>query len=394
MSTEISSDIAVNGSARGNEWLLLLAACSTLSPEQAAGQMRSILSQPLRWDELLDLADRHGVQPLLFRSLSTVADAVPTELMRRLARRYQANLHKALFLSRELISILDCLDGAGVEAMPYKGLALAEMIYSDIALRQSGDIDLLIRQQDLPRIRQALAPLEFVAHENFSDAQERAYLKSGYESAFDAPAGKNLLEVQWAILPRFYTVDFDMGSVFRRAVTTSVAGRAIKSPSLEDLFIILTLHAAKHVWGRLIWLCDLSRMMNLAHVDWGQISSQAEELGIARILGLTFLLANRILSAPIPEAAQHLLQNHEIRFFADEVRGHIESETEYDVESAAYFRLMLRLREKQLDRLRFLTRLVCTPGPGEWALVRLPAPLFPLYRVVRLWRLTAKLVAR
>jgi len=378
----------------GNEWPLLLTACSTLSLAQRDARLRSVLSQPLHWNELLALADRHGVQPLLFQGLSSVATAVPAEPMGVLAQRYQANLHKALFLSRELISILDCLESAGVEAMPYKGLALAETIYGDIALRQSGDIDLLIRPQDLPRICQALAPLGFVPHENFSVAELRAYLKSGYESAFDAPAGKNLLEVQWAILPRFYSVDFDMGAVFRRAVMTTVAGRAIKSPSLEDLFIILALHAAKHVWGRLIWLCDLSRMMNVPQLDWRQITSQAEELGIIRILRVTVLLANRLLNARVPAALERFPADNDVSLLADDIRGYIGSATEYDVESAAYFRLMLRLRERLSDRLRFLTRLVWTPGPGEWRSIRLPAPLFPLYRVVRLYRLTRKLVNR
>jgi hypothetical protein len=42
--------------------------------------------------------------------------------------------------------------------------------------------------------------------------------------------------------------------------------------------------------------------------------------------------------------------------------------------------------------LRFLARLVFTPGPGEWQAVRLPRPLFPLYYAVRLFRLAAKLV--
>lgn len=379
-------------STRGNEWLLLLAVCSAGSPEEKAARLRSMLSQPLRWDEVFDLADRHGVQPLLFQALSSVADAVPAEPMRVLAQLYQANLHKVLFLSRELISILDCLDAVGVEAMPYKGLALAETIYGDIALRQSGDIDLLIRPQDLARISQALAPLGFVPHENYSGAQERAYLKSGYESAFDAPAGKNLLEVQWAIQPHFYAVDFDMDAVFRRAVMTTVAGRAAKGLSLEDLFIILALHAAKHVWGRLIWICDLSRVMNLPQLDWREITSQAEQLGIARILGASVLLAHRLLDARIPDAIANLRRDNNVPALVDEICWYIESETEYDVESAAYFRLMLQLRERQLDRLRFLTRLIWTPGPGEWATVRLPSALFPLYRVVRLCRLAAKVV--
>ena len=44
--------------------------------------------------------------------------------------------------------------------------------------------------------------------------------------------------------------------------------------------------------------------------------------------------------------------------------------------------------------MRFLTSpRIFTPGPGEWAAVRLPRPLFPLYRLVRLSRLAARLVS-
>ena len=66
----------------------------------------------------------------------------------------------------------------------------------------------------------------------------------------------------------------------------------------------------------------------------------------------------------------------------------------HDVQQISYFRLMMRLRERRIDRLRFLTRLTFTPGPGEWQAVRLPRLLSPLYRVVRLVRLASRLFKR
>jgi len=49
------------------------------------------------------------------------------------------------------------------------------------------------------------------------------------------------------------------------------------------------------------------------------------------------------------------------------------------------------LRERARDKLRFLFRLAFTPSIGEWEVVRLPAPLFPLYRIIRLFRLAGRL---
>lgn len=377
------------------EWSFLQAACSEIPRSEKLDRLRLLLPEPLRWNLLLDLADRHGAQPLLCQALTGIeaadADAVPPAELSTLRRRNQINLHKALFLSRELIRIVECLAALGIEVMPYKGVALAELAYGDIALRHAGDIDLLIRSRDFARTRDAVRELGYTPHLALSAAEERAYLKSGYECAFDGAAGPNLLEVQWAIQPSFYAVDFDMDALFQRAVSITVAGHLMKTPSFEDLLLVLSAHAAKHVWGRLIWLCDIARLMSIPTLDWVWIASQAKPLGIVRILRVTMLLANRLLGAPIPLAAQaNVPEDLGSLALVDEIQSHIASEAAFNVDSLAYFRLMMRLRERPLDRVRFLQRLALTPGPSEWQAVRLPAPLFSLYRVVRLSRLAAR----
>ena len=375
------------------EWSILLAACSAVPSEQKGTRLRPLLQQPVRWQRLFALAQQHGTQPLLRQGLSALEDAVPPEEFHFLEQSCRANLHKALLHARELIRIIEHLSARGIEVMPYKGLALAEALYGDMSLRQSGDIDLLIHPQDLRGIREAVGELGYTPHQPLSEAQERAYLKSGYECAFDSAAGRNLLEVQWAIEPRFYAVDFDVEGLFQRAVDVTVAGHPMKTPSREDLLLVLSVHAAKHVWNRLLWLCDVAKLVNLPSLGWGRIQSQAKDLGIVRILRVTILAANRLLGAVIPDAAKEGLPEDKAALaLAEEISADILSEAEFDVESLAYFRLMMRLRERPADRMRFLGRLVFTPGPSEWRSVRLPGPLFPLYRAVRLSRLAAKLV--
>jgi hypothetical protein len=292
-----------------------------------------------------------------------------------------------------LIRIVERLSEAGIDVMPYKGLAVAEAIYGDIALRQPGDIDLLIHAEDLPRIRDCVREIGYLPHSPLSAVEERAHLKSGYECAFDGAAGRNLLEVQWAVQPRFYAVDLNQAGLFNRAVPVTVAGHVLKTLSAEDLFIVLSLHAAKHVWGRLIWLCDLARIMGLPKLDWNYIGSQARSLGISRILRVSLILANRLLAADISAAAEYYLpKDPDAAATASEIQTHLESGTLFDVEAIAYFRLMLRLRENSKDRLRFVSRLIFTPGPGEWEAVRLPEMLFPCYRLVRFFRLAGRLM--
>jgi hypothetical protein len=383
-------EISALDSSLEREWKFLRAAVS-----RPAGKNLREWCEGVRWSVLFDLAEHHGVQPLLYQALSRTQDLVPEADMSHLARLYHTNLHRALLLARALIHVQHHLKQNNIESLPYKGVALAESFYSDIALRQAGDIDLLIRVQDFFRVRDALRDLGYAPQSSFSPPQQRSSLKSGYECIFDGPAGRNLLEVKWRILPRFYAIDFDYDSLFRRAVPVHVAGHAMKTPSPEDLFLILCVHAAKHVWGRLIWLCDVAGIMQRPELNWTWIAAQSKDLGLARMVRVTLLLVNRLLEIDIPPAAEsNLSPDDQAGPLAREIEPHIPSMTDYEVESFAYFRLIGRLRERWRDRGRFSARILLTPGPGEWATLRLPQPLFPLYRLVRLARVASRIAHR
>jgi hypothetical protein len=374
------------------EWNLLLAAVSRGS-RSTHHQLGFLLGQPLNWDLLFRLADQHGVSSLLYESLESLTGLVAAAILTSLRQNHERNIHKSLFLARELIRILDCLGELGIEVIPYKGVVLSELYYGDIALRQSGDIDLFVRQEDVARIKRAVRDLGYTPRLLIPADAEQDYIASGYECTFDSAAGKNLLELQWALQPRFYAVDFDMQGLFERSRNVTVAGRVVKTPSPEDLLLILSVHAAKHVWGRLIWLCDITQILKRENLNWDWTRSRARALGIERILHLTVLLANRLLAAEIPSSMENpVVADRAAQTFADEISVAVAAGVTYEEQQVSYFRLMMRLRERRLDRMRFLTRLTFTPGPGEWEAVRLPKSMFPLYLVVRLARLAARCV--
>ncbi|MFZ0309058.1 MAG: nucleotidyltransferase family protein [Candidatus Sulfotelmatobacter sp.] len=373
------------------EWSLLCAASSADPRESDLVRVRTVLERPIEWESVLRLAEQHGTSSLLYQNLARLADAIPPAVLTSLRQRYERNVHKSLFLTRELIRILDCLDAIGVEVIPYKGVVLSEVYYGDMAMRQSGDMDLFVRKRDVARTKSAVRDLGFTPRVPIPEDAEADYIASGYECTFDSPAGKNLLELQWALQPRFYAVDFEMDGLFERAVNVALAGRSVRTPSPEDLLLVLSVHAAKHVWGRLIWLCDIAQILKRENVNWKWVQSQAQELGIERILHITLLLANRLLATAIPAPLENpILADRAAHAFADEIAVAVAAGVTYEEEKVSYFRLMMRLRERKTDRLRFLARLTFTPGPGEWETIRLPKALFPLYRLVRLARLATR----
>lgn len=373
------------------EWNLLLAASSANPSSSDLRLVRNLLEKPVNWDSVLRLANQHGTTSLLYQNLAPLDGVIPIAVLQSLRQAYDHNIHKTLFLARELIRILDCLADLGIEVIPYKGIVLAEVYYGDMALRQSGDMDLFVRSQDMARIKNAIRDLGFTPRLSIPEDAEADYIAAGYECTFDCAAGKNLLELQWALQPRYYAVDFDMEGLFDRAVNATLAGRTVKMPSPEDLLLILSVHAAKHVWGRLIWLRDIAQILQRDNLNWDRIQPQARHLGVERILHITLLLLDRFFGTRLPAVVEtKLLMDKTANVLVQQMAISIATGVNYEEEKLSYFRLMMRLRERKTDRLRFLARLTFTPGPGEWKAVHLPKPLFPLYRLVRLARLASR----
>ena len=369
------------------EFDFLLDCCANSSRIERAERIRDI--RPLDWRRLIDLAEHHGVIPQVYRSLSVLPDVALPNSLRQSQER---NARHTLWLTRELLRILKKLDSYGIFALPYKGAVLAEILYGNVTLRQFSDLDLLIHSSDLPRIKSAFAELGYQRGIELAPREERDYLESGYEYTFDSVQGRNLVEVQWRILPRFYSVDFDVEGFFTRAVPFTLGGMTLRTLCAEDLILVLCVHAAKHAWQQLSWLCDIAELARSTQVDWNAVHQQAKHLGIQRMVAVSFFLAHKLLQKPLPHIVQaQLKKDVSIENLASEIIPMLVRGDDYDTESISYFRLMISVRERWRDRVKFLWRLSTTPSVGEWSAIRLPGPLFPLYRVVRVFRLLSRM---
>lgn len=371
----------------------LLCACSgvELSLERS-GRIANCTASEINWDELLRQAEHHGVAPLLARNLRAHGRGVPANIEQSLRSGFEANIRRNLWFASELVRILQHFDEKAIRTVPYKGPVLAESVYGDLALRRFSDLDFLVAPSDFSRAKQALGELGYEPSVSLTPAAERMVLQTGYELSFDSAAGKYLVELQWGLLPHFYSVDLSANDLLQRSGRTVLGGKEVPSLSPEDLLLVLCLHAAKHLWMRLIWISDIAETLRSQTLDYGVVFSRARELGIVRVLGVSFWLARNVLGSAIPQQAEDLVgADPQIEVLGKLFAGRLASSATYDFESTEYFRLVLALRERRRDRVRYLWRLVWTPGPGEVAAVQLPGPLSPLYRVVRIVRLLRKL---
>jgi Uncharacterised nucleotidyltransferase len=384
-----------NDLQREGEFEFLCALAGTkLSPQQIE-RIAHWDCSAIDWGGLLRQAERHGVLPLAAHNLVEHAPSLPVEVEQSLRSAYEANLRRSLWFSTELARIVQHFERTEVRAIPYKGPVLAQSAYGDAGLRSFSDLDFVISPADFERAKQGLGEIGYLPSAELRPAVERLWLRTGYERSFDGAAGKNLVELQWALLPHFYAVDLRVEDLLARAGHTVTGGCNVPCLSPEDSLVVLCLHAAKHLWMRLIWLADIVETLRTQTIEYSLVASRARALGVVRILGVSFWLAKNLLRAELPVSAEEMIAaDHRVPALGGEFAGRLARGETYDFESSEYFRLILKLRERRGDRWRYLWRLVWTPGAADVAVVRLPEALFSLYRIVRVGRLLRKVVSR
>jgi hypothetical protein len=370
---------------RTNPEFDLLRACSDPLNRSDTGWLSS--QQP-NWARLIALAQHHGLIPHLSAALDKNRFHIPDPVQEEVRAENFKNTRIALWLTRELVRILEQLKSRNVDALPYKGPALAEIIYGDVAARQFNDIDILIRARDLPIAISALHELGYEPGLELTPQQQRELLRHGYEYTFDGQHGRNLVELQWNLMPRFYAVDLDVDELFERAVPINISGEPARTLCREDQFLVLCCHAAKHVWAQVSMLRDVAGMLVSQPLDWEFIHAQANRFGIVRIVGITLFLCESLWGTSLPSGSMTQTASRPI---VSDLMHRLAAGQEFDPESVSYFRRMLQIRERNNDRCRFVWRLATTPSVKEWSTVRLPSLLFPLYRGVRLFRVAARI---
>jgi hypothetical protein len=353
-----------------------------------AEQLHRLVVNVHHWNSLLEIAQEHRVLPMLYLRLADMGTEVPPSAQERLRTAYDHNMFHNLASAAELIAVLKAFEDAMIPAMPFKGVVLGASVYHDITKRAAGDLDLLIFYKDL---QQATSILLHRGYELTTPTNNDGTpaVQDYYEYHFERPADGRIIELRWRLeltQPRFRR-DLGMGWVWPSRQTTMLAGAEVPNMRPEITLLVLCMHGSKHVWSRLIWICDVARLLQASPgLDWKEVLHEAKQSGLWRALALGVLLAHRIAGAKVPEDILHRFESDTI---ARNLAQHIQ-ENLFDAPGSTlpsripYDLQLLDLR----DRARyFLSLNSLRPNERDQAALPLPKSLHVLYYLIRPFRL-------
>ncbi len=372
----------------------LMLACATLDPDAARCERirRAVAGDP-DWPLILDRAWLHGMLPMVHVNLArAAADALPAAIRASLRDGFERNLRWNLRLVAELRGLLSDLESKDVSALPFKGPVLAQQVYGSLALREFGDLDLLVPASAVQRTAAVLEERGFRPHRSLTPAQERTLLRHACSREYVRSADRAIVEVHWALSGSRGGVPLTVDELLEAAESFDLCGFPVRTLHPHHLVLVLASHGARHMWERVEWLCAFAQLTRSDRIDWAETLEMAARRGMRRSVLLGLRLSEMLLDAPFPEAARRALHaDPRIESLAATAREHLFSRADPWSFSLGlpFHRFQLAVRERVKDRLRYVMTSFIVPEKEDYAALSLPAALFPLYYVLRPFRLMA-----
>lgn len=259
-------------------------------PPQISPTIKKTDMQRLDWHWAITYASRHGLAPLLYRTLgrfihnfssikmirgkvsdSNLPPGVNQDRFNMLFDSYMSTLRRNSHIQSVLKELDETLADNDITCIIWKGAALINSLYPDIGLRPMDDIDLLILPNHLLKIEKILKRLGF--------SPRTAYPLTWYRGEIvldlhlDVVHGDRISSRLRALPITAETLVPETRplSNFRRLLTLSP----------RDALICLAVHALKHGFSRDIWLIDAVNLLT----QYPEIIARPEKL-IQRALDL------------------------------------------------------------------------------------------------------------
>ncbi|BDA72003.1 hypothetical protein RIVM261_005020 [Rivularia sp. IAM M-261] len=287
---------------RPEDELILCCARAKLEDETVQ-RIKDLIQEDFDWQYFIKKAGFHRVIPLVYPNLNNIAKGIiPNNIFDKISLAFHNNVNRTLLLSGELIKILRLLNERGIAAVPYKGPALSALLYGNVALRPAGDLDIVVQKEHVFKFKHLLAPYGYEPVDKVTNAEEIAYLEDKRKHTYSLinKSKDALIEIHWRITPE-YTSPIETKHFWGKLEPFVFNCTKISTLSLEDWLPILCVHASRHRWERLNWLCDIADLIRVQpKINWDSVIQLTHQLDCQRMLFLGLYLAHNLLEVNLP----------------------------------------------------------------------------------------------
>ncbi len=271
-----------------------------------------ITDTPPSWPEVLSISQNEGLSFLLYKSATKKNINIPISIKQSLKQEYIYNWGRNIRILEDLAVLLRAF---GNPVIVLKGAALLSSVYEDFGLRMLGDVDILVKPEDVPKIDKALSQSGYQSDHILSFYHVTNYLNSVVYGKNSSPL---LLHLHWHLvnnaLPNYmYAEKINMDKIWNEAVPLKIRESEVLCLAPHHQLLHLSEHAMKHSYNTLIHVWDIHQVISheKEKLDWERVCTESGEFQLRSPLFYSLWLSKEYFGTCVPpEILEFLRPRH------------------------------------------------------------------------------------
>ncbi|PLK43844.1 nucleotidyltransferase family protein [Emticicia sp. TH156] len=295
------------------ELLILVEAIKLMLLKENSTNFENLINDPkVNWSRLYRLAAYHSIRPFLYEACRRVG--IQNEYVDNLKRFTHQQVINHLASRKELGRILHFFSKNNVQAIPYKGILFSEKIYKNQIVRESVDVDIIVKPEHAMKgVKLLLADgyILSLGHYNQKDSveindeliNELLTRNENQEIGFDkffGPAVRVHIDYHWSIGEKFHDYVLEVDDMLGKSVVENFQNQQLLVPNSEIIFkMIMNHHGGRGCWVRLKDFCDLIAYRNsFPENDDKILSSWSAEMKTRKVFEVGNAIMNNLFFEP------------------------------------------------------------------------------------------------
>ena len=264
------------------------------------GKVADKIYENVEWDEVIDLANKHKVEGIVYLALrkSNLVSKIGENRINLLKQKAAiTGIGQSRHISG-LSTVLNKITEENIPVIVLKGLVVRDF-YPQPDQRSMNDADILVHKDDVEKVKQVLIDMGYIFLEDHKASHHIALVHHKYP----------VVELHWNLFKRDgFSNDLEHYErlIWNRAIKVNVGEAEVLSISYEDLALHLCMHMAAHLASTgfgVRQLCDLVLLVEKKgeEIDWNSFIMKARMYGFEKFSLIMFLLCKELFQMEIPK---------------------------------------------------------------------------------------------
>ncbi len=279
------------------ERIALLLSQPFLSEEHCRKELADIVGSghSIDFEKVYSIALENGVAGFAYKNTRDL-DLFPQKVNKNLQQIYRRTAFRNLEQLHSTLNLLSVLSDNGISAIPLKGAASSDLLFNDLGVYPSGDIDLLIHPSQLFQAKEVLCGVG--GYRQVDSISEEDLLASHYHLLVQN--NRFLVELHWNLVKRYFEVPGDFWWQETRA--TDWNGTITSELSIEKYLMYTIFRLFDHCFFPLRFFVLVGGIIDRHsnEIDWEKLMDYAGQYKMKRLVVFTLTLLNEILNTRVP----------------------------------------------------------------------------------------------